>query len=387
LSRQFHGPRRLGLIRFSIYLGLPSVLAVLILIPQLKNVPWSDALSAAGLLVAVVFGLWSDALGATKRGIKIGVVIPSRAPFHSELRSGLRNGLSGRPAQYIDDYLLRSEAPERLSEFMPCLRRVLAEGPDYVIVACPSLGLANSESVAQLLRPFALSGGGIIFIDNPPTELDSEIPARRIGSIGTDITAGAGLIARYIEQSGIDSEDVLVVGGARDSAPAQERQAVLSAYLPDATFIDPVDGGWTEAFGYRATAEHLSAGHSCRIVVCGNDTMALGACEAIRAGSEDKVAQPNVIGFDGLRRALFAIAERDHPLAATILTPPSAYGEEAAAMILADLGDAWLRRFWKNTIQRDRRAKHIASRLRPCVISITESQLVTSDNIATVSEP
>lgn len=360
---------------------------MLILIPQLNNVPWSDALSAAGLLVAIVFGLWSDAFGVTKHGIKVGVVIPSRAPFHSELRSGLRKGLSGRPTQYFDDYLLRSEAPERLSEFMPCLRRVLAESPDYVIVACPSLNLANSESVAQLLRPFAQRGGGIIFIDNPPTELDSDIPPRRIGSVGTDITAGAELIARYIEQSGVSSKDVLVVGGARDSAPAQERQAVLGAHLSDATFVDPVDGGWTEAFGYRATFEHLAAGHSCRVVVCGNDTMAFGACEAIRAGSELKAAQPNVIGFDGLRRALFAIAERDHPLAATILTPPSAYGEEAAAMILADLGDRWLGRLWKSTIQRRRRAKKMASPMRVCIIPITESQLVTTDNITAVSEP
>ena len=54
--------------------------------------------------------------------------------------------------------------------------------------------------------------------------------------------------------------------------------------------------------------------------------MSFGAVRAVRearrAAGADRLIRGEVIGYDGIARALFAIADAESPLVATICTPP-----------------------------------------------------------------
>lgn len=138
--------------------------------------------------------------------------------------------------------------------------------------------------------------------------------------------------------------------------------------LPNSTITVASIGAWTEQTGCSATLDFLRSNPAPKFVVAGNDVMALGVVRALREiGKTNRnadVKAVQVIGYDGIARALYAIAEPDNPFAATIRTPPAAYGHEIAAMILSDS-----RSFFEKGL------------LKECVIPVGQGQLVVRDNV------
>src|SRR6185437_5926874 len=90
ISQLSRGRRRLITQRWSIYIGLPALTATLILLPLQLKLSFSDALALAGLALSLIFGMGARALERITSRLRIGIVIPSRVPFHNELRKGLK---------------------------------------------------------------------------------------------------------------------------------------------------------------------------------------------------------------------------------------------------------------------------------------------------------
>jgi ABC-type sugar transport system substrate-binding protein len=371
VSRQARGRRRLLTQRVSIYTALPSVTAVLVLLPLQLQLSFADALSLAGLVLSLAFGMGARTLERMTSRLRIGVVIPSRSPFHFELRQGLKAGLSSVRLDINDDYITTTQAAERLSEFVPSLRRTLDMAPDYLVIHSPSVQLVSTAQVIGLLRDFIRRGGGIVFIDNQPTTDARAKLGKHHGRVISDVETGAKIIAEHVQRNMNRDDEILVLAGPPGSAPAIMRQKILEEALPGADIQVADTGGWTRESAYAAAMRCFRSGGHPRFIICGNDVMAAGAVRAIRehrrtVQSRDPILT-EVIGYDGIARALFAIAE-DSPLAATVCTPPSAYGHEIAAMILADA----------------RRVFQVKSELLDCCIPVGEGQLITRYNVELV---
>lgn len=336
--RRLRGHRRLVLLRTCIYIGVPACSATLVLVPLEFDTTFSDALSVAGLFLSLVFGIGARVLDRLTMRARIGVVIPSRVSFHTELRIGLREGLTSVRADVYDDYLTRSQGRENLGEFVPALRRTLAWRPDYVAICSPSVALASNEAVLQLLAAFCARGGGIVFIDNEPTEEARTALGSHYGFVHADVESAARILADYVQNCMRPEDKILVLSGPPSSEPAERYRRVLEERCAAGSIAVGDPNGWTERATYDALRRHLAKGLIPRFVLCGNDVMAFGAVRAVR----DTQVFGNgswpieVLGYDGIARSLFAIAEVGNPLAATVLIPPGAYGHEIAAMIIDD---------------------------------------------------
>jgi ABC-type sugar transport system substrate-binding protein len=337
-----------------------------VLLPLQLKLSFADGLSLAGLVVSLGFGMGARALERRTARMRIGIVIPSRAPFHTELRAGLKASLESVRFDVYDDYLTMSRAEERLSEFVPALRRTLAWRPDYVVICSPSVGLLSTEHVLRLLDGFMRRGGGVVFVDSEPDEAARASLSSRYGRVIADVEAGARILATYVAQRTPDDCEVLVLSGPTASEPAEMRRRTFEALLPKAKITVPDTGGWTELAAYDVTKKALSDGSRPRFIVCGNDVMAFGALRALR---EIKRSHPHasvdaeIVGYDGIPRALYAISDEYSEFVATIATPPSAYGQEIAAMLLDETA------LW-----------HRGCALRHCCIPVGEGQLVTKSN-------
>jgi ABC-type sugar transport system substrate-binding protein len=367
------GPRRLLVQRLGLYATIPSITAALVLVPLYYRLSFSDGLSLAGLIVGVGLALGAPALARLVLGLRIGVVIPSRVPFHSELRAGFSEAMAATHFEVHDDYLITERAIENLAEFLPALRRTLSWRPDYLVICSPSGPLVSSPQMMALLTSFTRKGGGIVFIDNEPANDVRKRLGRRSGYVTSDVTTGARIIADYVQAQIKPDDRILVLCGPPSSAPAELRRATFAAVLPRATLVIADPGGWTSEAAYQGTLAHCADGTPFGFVICGNDTMAMGTVRALRElGRRPGCAhfrQTKVIGYDGISRALYAIAESENQFAATIRTPPSAYGHEIAAMIVTD-----------SNLLRAR------SGLSECVIPVGPGQLITSSNVEMVLE-
>lgn len=372
-SRLTRGRRRLMTQRFGVYLALPAFTALFVLLPLQLRLSFGDGLSLAGLVLSLIFGMGARALDMMTSRLRVGIVIPSRAPFHTELRQGLKEALAPVRLTVYDDYLNTSQAAQRLSEFLPALRRTINWRPDYLVVHSPSVQFVSTDQVIGLLRTFVRQGGGIIFIDNQPTEEARPRLGTHLGMVTSDVENGARIIADYVSQNMQPDDEVLVLCGPPSSAPAVLRRTVLTEALPKATIKVADSNGWTAESAYAATRHSYAGGADPRFIICGNDQMSFGAVRAVRearrAAGADRLIRGEVIGYDGIARALFAIADAESPLVATICTPPAAYGHEIAAMIQAD---AW-RMPWQRW-----------ATLSECRIPVSEGQLVTRYNVELV---
>lgn len=373
-SQIARGRRRLLTQRVAIYTALPAITAVLVLLPLQLKLTFSDGLSLAGLVLSLGFGVGARAMERMTSRLRVGVVIPSSAPFNSELRMGLTEALSPVRLDLYDDYLVTNRAVERLSEFLPGLRRTLAWRPDYLVVYSPSVPLVSTEQVLTLIREFIRKGGGVVFIDNEPTEHVRSTLGKHYGRVTSDVETGARIVADYVRSHMGHGDEVLVLSGPPASEPAVLRQKTLTDALPGATILVADTGGWTSEAAYAATMTSFAGGASLRFIVCGNDVMGFGAVKAVRevrsGAGKDNAARTEVIGYDGIARALFCIAEDGNPFAATLSTPPAAYGHEVAAMILAD-AQRVLR--WRSVLSHN-------------VIPVGDGQLISRYNISLVLE-
>lgn len=368
LSRLFHALPRLRLIRIGIYVGVPSLSATLVLTPLQLHASFADALSVAGLGVSLIFGMGAKALDVVSLRLRVGVVIPSRAPFHAEVRRGLAEGMVSVRAVIHDEYLRNHRAPENLAAFVPCLRKTLATQPDYLVVACPSFEVLGREEIMKGLKRFQRRGGQLIFIDNAPED-PARAELRAYGLVRADVERAAHLVSDWIAQRSTCAK-VLVVSGPKTSDPALRYRRALESrsQIGSLAVIDTL--GWSEASAYIAV-EGLDSTHIPDFIVCGNDVMAFGAVRALRQKleSDDAWRRCSVIGYNGISRALFAISEPANPLRATVCIPPATYGEEIAAMILHD-ASRWVGR----------------SRLEEVCIPLSEGQLVDASNIDLILE-
>lgn len=366
------GIRRLVLAR-TILLGLLS--AGFLFVAHLLTTGRGDDVdgwaSLAEVAVPLTFALFATRAATVRRRFRtqVALAIPSRKEFHEDVRYGLRAELDPRITDLRDPYYeLSSGAAEDLSTFTAVLRACLRERPD-VIVTCVPFG-QQFVDVRSEIGQWCQRGGLLVFIESGIylDEVTDELP--RVAAIEV---GGSGMqeLAEWVKANHSPSEQLpaLVVAGPKDSRPAQERVRILEEVLgAESIEVWWTPRGWSPREA-KAIVETAWSEDRHRVVVCGNDGLAIGATKALAALG---VTGAGVTGFDGLPRVLASIADPHSLIQATVRIPPSHYGRRAVRHILASRSLGML---WSSTYQVQDR------------IEIGGANLITKENVTDMLPP
>lgn len=195
----------------------------------------------------------------------------------------------------------------------------------------------------------------------PTFMIDREISAKgvAVSQIVSDNFQGATLGAQeFVKRMGEKGNYVELVGKESDTNAAirsQAYQAVLEQY-PGLKQVARQSANWSQTEAFQKMETILQGNHDIKGVICGNDTMALGAIAALKAANLKDVI---VVGLDGSPDALNAIKAGD--MAATALQPAA-----KIAVMAVDQANDFITK--KSTGQPERQNV-------PC-------ELVTKDNVA-----
>ncbi|MEO7622185.1 MAG: sugar ABC transporter substrate-binding protein [Gallionella sp.] len=368
----FRGPIRIIIAKLSTFSFLFAMSVLGLSITDSIGENFKDIISSASNWLGVISAAITFFLGYGSKFIMritgrplIAIVIPSRSVFFSDVRRGLHESLVTISHELYDEFNTSLSPGEDLPSFTRYLRHTLEKRPDFVIIAAPTTIALSDHEVATLIDNHLQRGGMLFTIENRLLSPKNECYARRLISVQSDSTSGAALLAKFANRIVTQDSTVVIIAGPADSHPAKVRKELFAKELPMAR-IHVIDvANWSPAAARRLASNSLAEIKKIDLIVCGNDEMALSVSRLVQ---ELKLPHsPVVLGYDGISRALYAIAELSNPLIATIRIPPSEYGEKIGTRIklLCKLGGVF-----------------INSDLPPIIeIPISESNLVTQDNV------
>ena len=209
-----------------------------------------------------------------------------------------------------------------------------ANGVDYGVVLCTSQGDPQRERrYLGMVRSGALDGllydAADLRADDPLPAIagrfplvfvDEEVPAASSAPVVTsDHRRGGRIAAQHL--AGLGHAEVAVLSGPPALASSRERTEGFCEVFPRARILV---GDYSEAAGRRLAAVLARRHPSVTAVFAGNDLMAFGLLERLRALGIDVPGEISVVGFDDVdaaRRATPAGLLLDHLLAGAALGP------------------------------------------------------------------
>ncbi|MEV1011483.1 LacI family DNA-binding transcriptional regulator [Streptomyces sp. NPDC049881] len=187
--------------------------------------------------------------------------------------------------------------------------------------------LASSMAVEALAQ---LSGDGL-----PLVMLDSEpVEGPAAATVNPDIAEGMRLVTAHL--LGLGHRRIAHVAADVDSWTFAVRRDVLRAGLagaPGARLVAEEHGPVSVAGGLLAAERALAASPRPTALVCDDDTMAAGACKAVRRAGLRVPEDVSVTGFDDL-----GLATAVEPELTTVRLPAEELGAAGLRALLAVLG-------------------------------------------------
>lgn len=254
--------------------------------------------------------------------------------FHIELFKGFRTGRN--ISVHFDDNsttLQHSDA----KTFDTAMGKAAELDADYIVVVAPTTKVWGGEHASKFLCGLGKRKRAI-FVENAPDNLEQFQGSATL--LKAESESGAAFMAEHVLDYFLDvrhrgrAGTLLVLNGPEDSDPAKSRAAIYHERFLEIKPIEEFATTWSRREAKERVLRHIETpGMNFDAIVCGNDEMALGACDALYAASlrhEERSGQQlqcKVFGYDGIAEAVFAIASAWHPFSATIRIPKSHYGE------------------------------------------------------------
>jgi ABC-type sugar transport system substrate-binding protein len=183
-----------------------------------------------------------------------------------------------------------------------------------------------------LVRRAAAAGVHVLFLnqtEDPLDEVRRGFPAVVVSQVCVDEEETGHIQGRLVRALLPAGGRVLLVQGTGRSVTARGRTAGLLEILQGQAFeIDRLEAGWSEDEGAAAVGRWLGIALKCGrrldLVVCHNDSLAVGACRAIDAAAASlglsRLRDIPVVGCDGTPDVGQAMV-REGTMAATVVLP------------------------------------------------------------------
>ncbi|WP_250510837.1 substrate-binding domain-containing protein [Caballeronia sp. GACF4] len=171
----------------------------------------------------------------------------------------------------------------------------LIDAKVQAIVIAPTDSKALLPSATKAIR----AGIIVIAIDNAFDD-DADDPAFTIPFVGPDSRRGARLVGNYLGSKLKAGDEVGIIGGPANDRNAQQRAIGFRDAMNAANVrVAAADAGdWSLASGKSIALQMLYTRPTLRGMLCANDTLAMGAIDAIRiAGKKGRVL---VTGYNNI---------------------------------------------------------------------------------------
>jgi len=191
------------------------------------------------------------------------------------------------------------------------VEQMLAQHVDVLVIAP-----ADSKALVPVLQTAIAKGVIVVNIDN---RLDAAALADKrisIPFVGPDNRAGAKLAGDYLAKQLKRGDPVAIIEGITTTVNAQQRTLGFRDAMAVAGLIVTTvqSGEWELQKANTVAAAMLREHPDLAAILCGNDTMALGAAAAIK--STGKAGKVKLVGYDNIPAVKPLLA--DGRMAATV---------------------------------------------------------------------
>jgi ribose transport system substrate-binding protein len=252
-------------------------------------------------------------------------------PFFVDVRDGAQ-----QEAKLFGIDLVVTDAQNDLNKQISDIEDLIQQGVNVLLV-----NATDSAGVVPAVKKANDAGIPVFAIDRA---IDTSTGAKVAAQIASDNVFGGRLQARRVAEVLGSSGNVVELEGIPGTSAARDRKAgfedELKTAAPGITIIADQPAGFDQAEGLNVMQNILQA-HQGQVdaVVAANDSMAVGALQAIQQAS---ATRPNgqpiiVIGFDAIDQALQQI--RSGAMNATVAQQPKLMGRlgvDAAHMLSLD---------------------------------------------------
>ncbi|MET9499348.1 LacI family DNA-binding transcriptional regulator [Streptomyces sp. NPDC006552] len=236
----------------------------------------------------------------------VGVLVNDIAdPFFGIMASAVQSEIVGPGGRAGGERLAvvcnTGGSPERELTYLTLLQRQRAAAVVLTGGAIEDAG--HVAAVANKLRRLAEAGTRVVLCGRPP------VPETDAAALTFDNRGGARELTGHLLSLG--HRRIGYVAGPQERTTTRHRLEGHRAALADAGVTESdglvVHGPYDRAAGYAATNELLRAEPELTAVVAANDTVALGACAALREAGLRIPEDVSVAGFDDLPFSVDAV--------------------------------------------------------------------------------
>jgi len=248
---------------------------------------------AAFLLVALAAGCAREPEGPGKP--RVALIMKSLA---NEFFSTMAAGAEAHQAAHASDYelIVNGIKDERdLARQVSLVEEMVAQGVDAIVIAP-----ADSKALVSVLMRAADAGIAVVNIDN---RLDPEV-MRSVGLevpfVGPDNRKGARAVGEVLAAKLQSGDKVAILEGVRTADNGVQRRLGFEDAMKAAglEIVDSQSAEWEMDLANRVASALLSEHPDLKALLCGNDSMALGALAAVKAAGRE--GQVSVVGFDNI---------------------------------------------------------------------------------------
>jgi galactofuranose transport system substrate-binding protein len=207
-------------------------------------------------------------------------------------------------ARKLGVHLIQRNANGNISQQNTDIEDMIAQGAKALIVAPENAGVAPSLAQAKAKHIPVLT------IDRT---VNGTACSDFIGFIGSDFTGQAKIAADDLGQALNGKGEVVVLQGTSGNNVAAERtngfNQELKAKYPNMKIVASQTANFDQATGQKVMAQLLQSHPKISGLYAENDTMALGAIQAMRAAGKKPGTDIKIVSIDGIHDAVQNVAD------------------------------------------------------------------------------
>lgn len=285
------------------------------------------------LLVGMLLVSVSAAVGLAQAADRprVALVMKSLAnEFFQAMQDGAREHQQAHASQYE---LLVNGIKDEIDTAgqIRLVEQMLAQRVDALVIAP-----ADSKALVPVLQSAIQKGVVVVNIDN---RLDAQALAGKgisVPFVGPDNRTGARLAGEYLAKQLKAGDKAGIIEGVTTTVNAQQRTLGFKDAMQAAgvEVVSVQSGEWELQKGNTVASAMLREHPDITALLCGNDTMALGAAAAVK--SAGKAGKVKIVGYDNIPAVRRLLA--DGRMAATVdqfAGKQAAFGIEVALRAIA----------------------------------------------------
>jgi D-allose transport system substrate-binding protein len=226
-------------------------------------------------------------------------------PYWNTLGEGIKDAAKTKGITPI--IYMAQNGQDAEGELNICLTAVLRK-PKIIV-----MGSLNANVGIQCFKEAAEQGIIVADIDATVSVAEAEKAGIKLAfSVGSDNYSVGQEAAKYVKRIASKPDPkILILEGIAGSVPGQKRvmgfQKEIQQRMPKANIVASISASWDRLKAMNIALDLLQRQPDLDIIYAANDTMALGAAEAVRNLGREK--QIKIIGVDGTSDARKAIME------------------------------------------------------------------------------